>query len=311
MVILALLQHLQSALYVSAPLLLILLAGVFFKRINIINAQFVETGNKLIFKVSLPCLLFLSVASRSAEQAIDVALISYAVIATICSVVLVWWLSPLFVEQSKRGVFTQCAFRGNMGIIGLALCINAFGENILALAAIYLAALTITYNVLSVLLLSKTRQGIFKQLAKNPLIIAILLGLLFSNLAIPLPKIFTISLGYLAQLTLPLALVCIGASLEWQSLKANHKESLIATAFKLVILPISTVGIAILFGLRGDALGVLFLMMATPTAAAAYVMSKQMTKHGQLAAEIITLSTLLCPFTVTLGLILLNSLALI
>jgi len=53
------------------------------------------------------------------------------------------------------------------------------------------------------------------------------------------------------------------------------------------------------------------MMMATPTAAAAYVMSQQMTKHGQLAAEIITLSTLLCPFSVTLGLIILKSSALI
>ncbi|WP_416306578.1 AEC family transporter [Neptunicella sp. SCSIO 80796] len=306
-----LVAHLYAALNVTLPLLLILLAGIVFRRIRLVDEHFVATGNRLVFKVALPCLLFLSVAGRSTGESINVTLVVFGLVATLLSVLLVWWIAPFIVDKPKRGVFTHIAFRGNMGIIGLALCVNAFGDDIIAMAAVYLAFVTVLYNVSAVLLLSNSRSMLLINLVKNPLIVAILLGGLWSYWQVPLPDIVNLSLGYLAQLTLPLALVCIGASLEWQSLKANHKQALAAVSLKLVILPTVIVVCAILFGIEGDALGVLFLMMATPTAAAAYVMSHQMTPYGNLAAEVITLSTLLSPISVTLGLVVLNYMSLI
>ncbi|SMF21362.1 hypothetical protein SAMN02745866_01350 [Alteromonadaceae bacterium Bs31] len=301
-----LVNHLYSALNITGPVLLILLAGVYFKKTGLIDAHFVSVGNKLVFNITLPCLLFLSVASSSMSESLNLPLVLFAAASTLVSVILVWLISPLFTEKSKRGVFTQCAFRGNMAIIGLALCVNAFGEGILAMAAVYLAFITILYNVLAVILLSDTRGAIFSKLAKNPLIIAIVLGALWSATSLPIPKVMELSLAYLARLTLPLALLCIGASLDWHSFKANHQQAAAATFLKLIFLPGTIVAVALLFGFRDEAIGLLFLMMSAPTAAAAYIMSKQMTAHGALAAEIITLSTALSPFTVTIGLVLLS-----
>ncbi|MCU4674090.1 AEC family transporter [Catenovulum sp. 2E275] len=302
----SLFDHLLVALNVTAPILIILLAGIGFKKINLIDDHFVSVGNKLVFNVALPCLLFLSTASGSFSQNLNTQLIGFAALATILSVVIVWLIAYYFVEKSKLGVFTQCAFRGNMAIIGLALCVNAYGEQIIAKAAVYLAFITVLYNLLAVLLLSNTKQGMLKKIAKNPLIIAIISGALWSSLNLPTPQIMGKSLGYLSQLTLPLALLCIGASLDWHSFKANHKQAASATAIKLIIQPLIIVTIGIYLGFDQQETGILFLMMATPTAAAAYVMSKQMTQHGNLAAEIITLSTALSPLTVTLGLVILS-----
>ncbi|WP_111978995.1 AEC family transporter [Algibacillus agarilyticus] len=302
----SLLDHLLSALNITGPVLFILLAGILFKHLKLIDSQFVATGSKLVFTITLPCLLFLSVAANNPSESLNLPLVSYAVAATVASVVLVWFISPLLIAKAKRAVFTQCAFRGNMGIIGLALSVNAFGSDILAMAAVYLAVLTIFYNVLSVLLLSDSPGGVFKNLMKNPLIISIVLGGSWAQMGLTMPSVANDSLKYLAQLTLPLALLCIGASLEWQSLKANHKEALYGTLLKLVVLPAIITIIAINLGFTGAPLGVLFLMMATPTAAAAFVMSKQMTPYGNLAAEIITLSTALSPISITLGLVVLS-----
>ncbi|MER2490452.1 AEC family transporter [Catenovulum sediminis] len=305
----SLLSHLQAAVDVSGPVLIILLAGMFFKRIKLVDAHFVSIGNKLVFNIALPCLLFLSTASGPIGENFNLSLIGFGAIATIVSVVCVWLLAYITIEKSKVGVFTQCAFRGNMGIIGLALCVNAFGEQIIAKAAVYLAFLTVLYNLIAVLILSDSKSGIsgiFKNLAKNPLIIAILLGGFWSQLGLSIPVVMESSLGYVAQLTLPLALICIGASLDWHSFKANHQQAAFATALKLLVLPGLAVIVAIQLGFDSESLGILFLMMATPTAAAAYIMSKQMTPHGNLAAEIITLSTALSPFTITFGLVLLS-----
>jgi len=300
------LDLLNAALQITAPLLFILILGIFLRKVHFIDAQFIATGNRLVFKVALPCLLFLSIANRPNQESINFSLVTYAAIATLLSAAVIWILCPLIVSQDQKGVFTQCAFRGNMGIIGLALCINAYGDEGLAQTSIYLAVITVLYNVLAVLLLSSAYRKILPNLIKNPLIIAISLGYIWSITGIELPKIAQTSVNYIAKLTLPLALICIGASLDWSSLKLNKQTAFICTLLKLVILPAIICACALLLGIKGQALGILFLMMSTPTAAAAYVMSKQMTEHGNLAAEVITLTTLLSPVSITLGLILLK-----
>ena len=241
-------QLLNVALQVTAPLLIILTIGIIFKRTQLIDQHFVLLGNKLVFKAALPCLLFLSVATRPAHQTIELTLIFYAIFATLVGAAFVWLVSSFIIKNEQKGVFTQCAFRGNTGIIGLAFCVNAYGEEGLALVSVYLACLTILYNILSVMLLSNSRKGIVINLAKNPLIIAIVLGYLWSITEVALPAIAQTSLSYLAKLTLPLALLCIGASLDWSSLKANHKAAIWCTGFKLIILPLLICVGAILLG---------------------------------------------------------------
>jgi len=300
---LSLFAHFLTAFHVTGPIVVLLLAGVFFKRINLLDTHFISVANKLVFNVSMPCLLYLSVVAQPLSQSLDFSLIYFAVIATLICVVALWLLAPAVVSVSKRGVFVQCAFRGNMAVVGLSLCVNAYGEGVLAVAGVYLAFLTILYNVVVVILLSTHYWRAFLHLLKNPLVIAIVAALFTSIAGFRPPAVLWVSCEYFAQLTLPLALLCVGASLDWKSIRANQWEVLIAAGMKLIMVPLVIVLVAILVGLRGEALGILFLMMASPTAAAAYIMSRQMTPHGQMSAEIITLSTLLSPITITLGLI--------
>lgn len=302
----SLIEQFVAAASVTGPVVIILVLGFALKKIQLLGSAFVSGGNKLVFNVSLPCFLFSSIATGSVQQGLNLPLTLFAICATIVSVVIIWFYAALFFKRSQVAVFTQCAFRGNMAIISLALCVSAFGPSVITLAATYLAALTTLYNILAVALLSKGRWSIIYNILKNPLIIAIALGVVFAALNIPLPEFAQKSLTYLSNMTLPLALLCIGASLDWQSFKNNQKAAFHATAIKLVVQPALVLSLAVVLGFRGHALGVLFFMIASPTAAVAYIMSKQMSDHGNLAAEIITLTTSLCPITLTLGLTLLR-----
>lgn len=296
----------QQAFSITGPILIVLLIGIVLRKVHFLSLDFVMVGNKLVFNFALPCLLFLSAATTNIESSINFTLIIFAAITTVIIVVFVWLLAGALVANNKRGAFTQCSFRGNMGIIGLSLCVNAFGTQILAKAGIYVALMTILYNVLSVILLTRSRASMVMNIIKNPLIIGIVAGLIWSATGRPLPQVAAVTAGYFAQMTLPLALLCIGASLDWSSLKINHRDVLIATALKIFFIPLFVSVVAIMWGFRGENLGVLFLMMAAPTAAAAYVMTKQMTAHGAMAAEIITLTSVLSPLSVTVGLMILN-----
>ena len=138
----SLFEQFIAAASITGPVIIILLLGYLLKKIRLVNQAFVAGGNKLIFNVSLPCFLFLSIATGSLKQGLNLPLILFAITATITSVVVIWYYAKWFFEPEKIAVFTQCAFRGNMAIISLALCVSAFGPEVITLAATYLAALT-------------------------------------------------------------------------------------------------------------------------------------------------------------------------
>ena len=304
-------QNLIQAFNVTGPILVVLVLGALFRKQNWIDGHFVEMGNRLMFRVCMPALLFLATASNPLSKNEDLPLASFGVAATFVVVLLLWLIAPALVGREKRGVFVQSSFRSNMGMIGIALCLNAYGEDVLARAGIFVAAMIVSYNVLSVLVLTSHRSQVLRNLARNPLLIGILCGITWQYLELPMPVILERSVGYLARMALPLALICIGASLEWKRLRPDHPDVMWATAFKMLIIPTGVTAAAIWAGFRGEDLGILFLMVGAPTAMVAFVMAREMTDHGDRAAETIALTTLVMPITITLGLTILSTLNLI
>ncbi len=300
-------NDLVFALEITGPILIILILGAVFRRIHLIDKHFIASGNQLVYNLALPCLLFFSTVNSPLRDSLDARLVIFGTAATFLIVILLSIITPWFIAREQRGVFIQGAFRGNMGIIGIAFLVNAYGSGILAKASIYLALLTIVYNLLSVWVLRNKRQSFLGFFLKNPLIVAVVFGGLVAATGLKIPALLQNAGNSLASLTLPLALLCIGGSLRWSSFRANHRSVIWASVFKLIVVPALATGGALWYGFRGEDLAVLFLMMATPTAAASYVMAKQMTSHAEMAAEIIALTTGACAITVTAGLVFLKS----
>ena len=299
-------RQLLFALDVTSPILLILFLGWVFRRYQLIDEHFINVSNRFVFNVTLPCMLFLSTATRPLQQSLDVPLVLFGIVSTLLAFIFLVVIAPILVSRDKRGVFVQGAFRGNMGIIGIALVLNAYGVDILPKVSVYLALLTILYNILSVMILSNKKQSLPLILLKNPLIIGVLLGLLFSWTQIQVPEFIQSTGEYFSQVTLPLALTCIGGSLRWGSFRTNHLDVLWTALFKLLVIPVAVVIAAIIWGFREEDLGLLFLMMATPSATASYIMAREMTAYGDMAAEIVAVTTVGSALTVTIGLVLLQ-----
>lgn len=310
------LDNLQFSLATTFPILFWLAAGLGLRRANKLSEAFIKDANYLVFTWCLPVLLFINIGQTPLVEVWQGDLIGLATLFVVLSIWGLWLAAPFFVrEPSARGVFVQGAYRGNMNVVGLAMVVNAFGASAVPLASLFMAVMTLLFNVTAVLILQAGR-GIawgrqLRQMLANPIILGVFAGLAWSLLSLPLPALAESSLQGMADLALPIALLCIGASLRWSSLHANRRVVLWASFFKLVALPAGVVLLAILFGFRGEPLGILFLMMAAPTAAASYVMARAMTPWGELAAEIIVVSTLLTLVTTTVGLFVLRSLGLV
>lgn len=105
-----------------------------------------------------------------------------------------YFLSP---EKRDKGVFVQGVFRSNMAIMGLATVANAYGDKGVSVGAVYMGIITIVYNILSVITLSRSDApkggfwhqvlSITKKIGQNPLIIALVAAFVykFSGLAMP------------------------------------------------------------------------------------------------------------------------------
>ncbi|NMH61483.1 AEC family transporter [Alteromonas ponticola] len=282
------------------PVLFLLLLGWLLFHYKMLNEGFVESGAKIVFNLALPALLFFSISQADFGSTFDTKLLVIGVVGTVAYFLLLTLFSHFIVSDvNARGVVIQGGFRANMGIIGLAYCVNYYGSDGLAAASIYLGGITIAYNVLSVFILDFYRDGqssirqIIKSVATNPLIIGILLAVPFNYFQIPLPQLVLKTGEYLTQLTLPLALICTGASLQLRSFTQNGFNIVISTISKCLIYPAFMVLITYLAGGSGMSLGIVLLLTVAPSATVTYVMARNMGGDHRLAASIITVTTLI------------------
>ncbi|MCB5360842.1 AEC family transporter [Vibrio lentus] len=305
---------------VTGPICLMLFLGVMLKRIGLINDNFIDVASKVVFQVTLPAMLFLSIVQSNHNFSASSALVAFGVIANFVFFLFTIFSTKLVFKGSKdQGVIIQGGFRANTAIIGLAYVANIYGNQGVALAAIYVASLTVLYNIQAVIALTpkgkdtgaKAIKVIAKSITKNPLIIAIFLAVVFYALSIPIPKMVTDAGQYFANMTLPLALLCTGGSLDISSLKQEKLSTWFASSYKLIASPLLITLAAWYIGFEGLDLGLIFLMSAAPTAAASYVMARAMGGNSTLAANIIALTTVVSLITCTLGIFALTAMDLI
>ncbi|WP_421867327.1 AEC family transporter [Motiliproteus sp.] len=314
----AFLNNLQFSLSITGPIFIVMTLGWLLNRRGMINDNFIDIGSKLVFNVTLPALLFINISRTSIEQTANLTLLGVGLFGTLLLFLLFEFLVARRVEpSSERGVVVQGAFRSNMGIIGLAYCFNAYGNDGLVTASLYLALVTILFNILSVITLSRSLnrdtgfRSTLKGILKNPLIIGIVMALPLAWYQVELPAMVIRTGEYFAQMTLPLALLCTGASLNFSALRHDRKNAMLAASLKLLVVPLTLTLGGILLGLRGIELGVLLLMTCSPTAAASYVMVRAMGGNATLAANIIAITTLCSLLTTSAGVTLLKLLELI
>ncbi len=302
------------AITIVLPNLFLMGLGFFMRKKGQASQAFVDQASYFVFNYCLPALLFFSVVNSDVDYSKQVILIVAGIIVTLILFIGSELYAKRFVrDPADQGVFVQGIFRSNMAIIGLATVANAYGDVGLSIGAVYMGIVTILFNVLAVITLSRVSKSsddtwfsrslmIIKKIIKNPLILALLSA--FAYKALPLPPVTGViqtTGSLLAAVALPLALICAGASINIRSMMHLSGLSMQASIGRIVIAPFVAIAVGLAFGLTGVHLGVLFLMVASPTAAASYVMAKAMGGNDILAANILAFTTVFGLFGMAIG----------
>ncbi len=285
------------------PVFALIFFGSLLKRFRLTNDVFLKTSDKLTYYIFFPLLLFWKIGGASTVLFSSPGLYK----AAICAVLTVYVLSTAFivlfkVPEYQAGSFSQSCYRFN-SYIGVAIVLTALGEEGIKHFGILIGMIIPIINVLCVStltwfsekkMLPAERIGqTVKGLVTNPLILACISGIVYANLVEGFPPFIDSTLRLSSFVALPMAMISIGGALSLNGIKDHFKLSLIASTFKLLVLP--AVGFLFLsaFGVSDLAFKVGLIYFTLPTSPALYILSSQLNSDTQLASAAIALSTLL------------------
>jgi len=281
----------------------------------VINSNFISISSKLIFNFTLPTLIFLKVSSLESASSIPFYTVGVIYSVTVVVFILTWLIAAKLIQSGAcLGAFMQGSCRGNFATVGLAASAGLYGVEGLSEAALLLAFIVPLYNVLGVIALvvplgaehKLSRTEIMKELFLNPIVLAVIVALPFSYFGISLPALVQNTGNYLAELTIPLALIGIGGTLQFVSRDYSFKQALSSSLIKVILLPIIGMVVVMLLDFSIQTRGVLFIFFACPTTMATFVMAQAMGANDKLASAIVVISTCLSSVTMVLGLFILQ-----
>ncbi|MBL8995206.1 MAG: AEC family transporter, partial [Spirochaetia bacterium] len=294
------------------PFFILIGLGFALRRFGFVNEAWAEISNRLVFYVALPALLFVEISRSNLRSLYDGRLVALVLAVFFLFAAAVWIFTRLSIANpASRGVFVQGAFRSNVAIIGLPLVDALLGREALALSAMILAFLLPLFVLVSIFLLSyssnpaaSTRSFISKNLVSlllNPLIHAVALGTVVALIPQKPPALLFKPVEYLSTMTFPMSLLVLGMGMN-PGRDRRHKGMLAGVIFlKNLVLPAILCALAWFLGYRGNTLLILFVVAASPTAVASYVMARAMKQDAELAAGIVFHTTLWSALTVPLG----------
>lgn len=320
------------------PIVLLIALGYVLRRINFLSDGFLKTGNKLVFNVFLPCMLFVNVYDSMdsfADIRWDVVVYSLILILVIFALGFVSCLITTK-ERTRRGVILQCSFRSNFAIIGLTLVERLGGNG--ALAGVLSAFSIPLFNVLAVISLTifvkdegvpqdigrgrrfwTEAKRILKGIVTNPLIIGVVTGLLFVGIrelerAVcgDVPFRFDTQLKFLytcvCDLKLvasPFALIVLGGQFKFSAVRGMTKEIIVGTAARIIVAPLLGIGLALLLSAYTDIIDFgpevypsLIALFATPVAVSSAVMAGAMNCDEQLATQYVVWTSVFSVITI-------------
>ncbi len=289
-----------------------IVAGLLMARTHWLGRSFWDGCERLIYFVLFPALLFAALTRTNFAAGQTAIMVQIAALATLMATalaVLTRWIPGISRMDWASGI--QCAFRFN-SYVAFALAARAAGSEGLALIALLVGVVVPLVNVLAVSFLANTFHPIklFKELSRNPLLIATLSGILANLVGFKPPDLIYGVLDRASSASIALGLMCVGAGLSFKGFRdtATRWYATAITAIKLIALPAITWGLCVWWGLEGVQRDMAILFATMPCASSAYILAVRMGGNGPLTAGLISVSTIASMATITVWFAVLPSL---
>lgn len=323
-------ENLIYSLNATVPVFAVIVVGYILKRKHFINDEFIKVSNKLNFNLTLPALLIMDLMAMDFKAEFEAKYILYCAIVTSICFAGVWIGSRIFIkDKSIIAEFVQGSFRGSAAVLGTAFVLNIYGNT--GMVPMMIIGTVPLYNMFSVIVLQmesplhktntsremvrQIRRENMKQSVKgivtNPIIIAILIGVVLSVFEVDFPVMVDNTISSIARLTTPLALIVVGGTFEFGKALEKVGPAVVGSFIKLVGQAVIFLPVAVMLGFTGSKLMAIVIMLCAPTTPSCYIMAKGAGCDGVLSTSMIVLTTLFSAFTITAVIFVLKTMALV
>lgn len=301
------------AVKVVVPMAMMVGIGVLLRIFKIADAPTMKKVDNMIFKVFMPMLSFYNIYHTDFRKLTNLGYIFYGVAVLMILFLAAMFLVPRFVKpRTTASSYGQAIFRSNYLIFGAAVAESIYGSGNIGMLSLLSAVAVPLFNVQAAILLETARHGkasakkLLLAIAKNPTVIATVLGLAVNFSGIVLPVLVLDVAQALAGLTTPLSFLSIGVTL---SLGTVGKKGYLVSGvlLRLIMIPLIFIPIAALMGFRGQEMCALMILFAAPTAVSSYPMAVAMDADGDFAAQMVAYTTVFCLPTIFMWTLLLSS----
>lgn len=286
------------------PIFLIMALGYLARSLGAIKREDVPRLNKLAFRYFMPVMLFYSIYTSDIKTAVQPKLLLFAAVCVLAEYfIALGYVLLTEKDSSKRGVMIQGMYRSNFVIIGLPLAGALVEGADLSGVVVLIAVVVPMFNVLAVITLEvfngkKPSVGkLLLEIAKNPLIIGAVTGIIALLLRIKLPGAIESAAEQIYAATNPLMLFLLGAFFKFDGIKKYAKELIKVCTGRLVVFPAIFLSIAALVGINGVEFAGMIAIFGSATAIASFTMAQQMGGDAELAGDIVVTTSALCSFT--------------
>ena len=276
----------------------LILCGYFLCRYTALNRTVWQQAESLVYYFLFPVLLFHSIVKSpldiQATSSFLMAGLSMGLLGIGLSYSLPYWpWLGRHIDKRDHAASAQISFRFN-SFIALALVERLSGAEGLLLISVLIGFCVPMFNVGAIWPMARHGEnGFWKELVRNPLILATSGGLVFNLVGLRIPAFMDPTLNRIGAASLALGLMAAGAGMEFKALNQGKLLGALVLTLKHLVLPCLAWGLAQFFELNSVQTTVLLIFSALPTASTCYVLASRMGYNGPYVAGLVTLSTLL------------------
>jgi malonate transporter and related proteins len=263
-------------------LLALFLAGTGLRRTGILDDARTARLNALAYYVALPALILVSTYDRSIGELLSATLLAGLLIVLFATALLAWVVHRNRASGPRRSVAVVQSYHSNLGYLGLPLVAATFGPDVTAVASVILGVVSLVQVPLTILVLTGVNgagvsvRGELKRLAKNPVLASLIAGLAVGSIGVSVPTPVATGLDVVGALALPLALLCVGASLRVDLPTTDLGPTASVVALKVGCMPALAWGVFSLLEVDLATFTAGVVMLGTPTAVSTYVFASEL-----------------------------------
>lgn len=279
-------------------LLALLLVGTGLRRTGVLDDARTDRLNALAYYVALPALILVSTYDRSIGDLLSTTLLAGLLAVLFGTALLAWIVHRGRSSRARRSVAVVQSYHSNLGYLGLPLVAATFGPDVTAIASVILGVVSLVQLPMTILVLSTINgAGVsipseLGRLAKNPVLASLIVGLAVGSIGVAVPTPIAAGLDVVGTLALPLALLCVGASLQVGSRMPDLGATGSIVALKVGCMPLLAWGVFSVLAVDAATFTAGVVMLGTPTAVSTYVFASELGGDREFASLNVFVTTL-------------------